>query len=206
MPNAELITFNISHRGLRAPKRRKHGKDRQTAAGPHGWNVPGFRETKDKGVDALEAEIRFRNATGLQLDVNMEAAEAAIAKVAERIYMTFSTVTMWTINQLWHHGKKGLHDFENTFNSYVEDLNAVDYYGERYVRFGDMAAELNEKYDLDLSMERITEVDEINDHTDIRIRRVTVPSIYELLKRNKFDDAAEFIKEFWGEEFFKYEN
>ena len=24
--------------------------------------------------------------------------------------------------------------------------------------------------------------------------------------RNKFDDAAEFIKEFWGEEFFKYEN
>lgn len=44
--------------------------------------------TKDKGVDALEAEIRFRNATGLQLDVNMEAAEAAIAKVAERIYMT----------------------------------------------------------------------------------------------------------------------
>ena len=162
--------------------------------------------TKDKGVDALEAEIRFRNATGLQLDVNMEAAEAAIAKVAERIYMTFSTVTMWTINQLWHHGKKVLHDFENTFNSYVEDLNAVDYYGERYVRFRDMAAELNEKYDLDLSMERITEVDEINDHADIRIRRVTVPSIYELLKRNKFDDAAEFIKEFWGEEFFKYEN
>ena len=26
------------------------------------------------------------------------------------------------------------------------------------------------------------------------------------IKRNKFDDAAEFIKEFWGEEFFKYEN
>lgn len=161
---------------------------------------------KDKGIDALEAEIRFRNATGLQLDVDMEAAEAAVAKVAERIYMTFSTVTMWSINQLWHHGKKGLHDFEETFNSYVQDLNAVDYYGERYIRFRDMAAELNEKYDLDLSMDHVVEVDELNDSSDIRIRRVTIPSIYELLKRNRFEDAAEFIKDFWGKEFFEDEN
>lgn len=155
-----------------------------------------------KGADALKEEIRFRNATGMQLDIDIEKANETMAMVARRMYMIFVTVAMWTIHELWHHGKKGLHDFKNRFNEYVQELNAVDYYGGRWIRFKDMATELNTKYDMDLNLDEIATVDELNDRADIRVKRVTIPAIYELLKRYQFEEAAEFIKEFWGKEFF----
>lgn len=161
---------------------------------PVDWKLP-----DGGGIEALEEEVRFRNATKLQIDIDTKKADKIYRDMLEKMYATYTTACYWTLNNLWHHGKKGLRAFKDEFDSHVLTLNMVDYYGERYVRFKDMAKELNEKYDLRIDMDRVEDVDTLNDRA--MDMRASIPAIYELLKGNGHEEAAGFLKEFFKEAF-----
>lgn len=159
----------------------------------------GLEIAKAGGIEALEQEVKFRGATKLQMDIDRELANGIFRDIMEKVYATYTTACYWTLNNLWHHGKKGLKAFKNAFDSHVITLNMLDCYGGRYVRFREMAAELNDKYDIGIDMERVQEVDLANDRgVDMR---ASIPAIYELLDRQGYKEAAAFIRSFFAEAF-----
>lgn len=158
-----------------------------------------YEIAKSKGIEALGEEVRFRNATKLQFEIDENKANEIYRDIMEKVYATYTTVCYWTLNNLWHHGKKGLRAFKEAFDSYVMTINMIDYYGQRYLTFKDMAAELNEKYDIGIDMDRVDEVDLANNRN--MDMRASIPAVYELLKGRGYEDAAGFIRSFFPEAF-----
>ena len=159
----------------------------------------GLEIAKAGGIEALEQEVKFRGATKLQMDIDRELANGIFRDIMEKVYATYTTACYWTLNNLWHHGKKGLKAFKEAFDSHVMTLTMVDCYGGRYVRFREMAKELNDKYDLGIDMDGVMKVDFINDRgTDMR---ASIPAIYILLHDRGYEDAAAFIRSFFAEAF-----
>ena len=71
-----------------------------------------LRIVKDKGIEELEKEIKFRQRTGISLNVTCQELNAASNKIKE---MTLDTVTLLSVAclcHLWGFGKK---DVSNTW-------------------------------------------------------------------------------------------
>ena len=161
--------------------------------------VRGLEIAEKKGIDELKKEVKFRGATKLQFEINMGKADEIYRDMLDKVYATFTVVCYQSIHDLWGYGEKRLKSFKDKFDSYVETLSMVDYYGYRYIEFRDMAKKLNEKYNLDINMDKIEQVDILNRNS--MDMRASIPAIYELLKQNGYTDASLFLKEFFPEAF-----
>lgn len=66
------------------------------------------RLVKDKGIEELEKEIRFRQRTGISLNVTRQELNEASNKIKEMTLDTFTLLSVACLCDLWGFGKKGV--------------------------------------------------------------------------------------------------
>lgn len=65
-----------------------------------------LRLVKDKGIEELEKEIKFRQRTGISLNVTRQELNAASNKIKEMTLDTYSILSIACLCDLWGFGKK----------------------------------------------------------------------------------------------------
>lgn len=158
-----------------------------------------LRIIEKDGVEGLRKEVQNRKAFFIPFDFGREECKVMYAMLAERILATYNSMALFTLHDRWGFGKKRLERFRDDFNEQCEMINAWDKFGERYVTIMDMAKEIMEKYDLELDMEQIGNVDKINKAEEEKSRKVELDAVMELLEQNGFGKAAGFLQKWKGE-------
>lgn len=65
-----------------------------------------LRLAKDKGIDELEKEVRFRQKTGISLNVTRQELNAASNKIKEMTLDTFTLLSIASLYDLYGFGEK----------------------------------------------------------------------------------------------------
>ena len=81
-----------------------------------------LRLVKDKGIEELEKEIKFRQRTGISLDVTRQELNAASAKIKDMVLDTYTILSIACLSDLWGVGKKRCQQFMDKMNEGAEYL------------------------------------------------------------------------------------
>ena len=65
-----------------------------------------LRIAKDKGIEELEKEVRFRQSSGISLNVTRQELNAASNKIKDMTLDTFTLLSIACLCDLWGFGKK----------------------------------------------------------------------------------------------------
>ena len=154
---------------------------------------------EEKGVEALRAEVRMRGSLGIPCAITREKAVESFHLLASRMYATYVSTAAMAVHDVFGAGEDRLKRWKARLDWYVQQVSTIDDYGEKWMDFRDMAQELNDRYNLGLDLDAAATVDDINN--DRFERRASVPALYDLLKREGFEDAAEFLRGYLKEAF-----
>ena len=93
-----------------------------------------LRIAKDKGIKELEKEVRFRQRTGISLNVTRQELNAASNKIKEMTLDTFTILSIACLHDLWGFGQKRCQQYMDKMAEgaqyLVEDLATWDDYIE----------------------------------------------------------------------------
>lgn len=81
-----------------------------------------FRLVKDKGIEELEKEIKFRNRTGISLNVTRQELNAASGKIKEMTLDTFTILGIATLHDAFGFGEKRCQRFMDKMGEGAEYL------------------------------------------------------------------------------------
>lgn len=154
---------------------------------------------EEKGVEPLRAEVRMRGSLGIPCAITREKAVESFRLLASRLYATYVSTSAMAVHDVFGAGEDRLKRWKARLDWYVQQVSTIDDYGEKWMDFKDMAQELNDRYNLGLDLDAAATVDDINN--DRFERRASVPALYDLLKREGFEDAAEFLRDYLKEAF-----
>lgn len=91
-----------------------------------------LRIAKDKGIEELEKEVRFRQRTGISLNVTRQELNAASNKIKEMTLDTFTILSIACLHDLWGFGQKRCQQYMDKMAEgaqyLVEDLATWDDY------------------------------------------------------------------------------
>lgn len=119
---------------------------------------------KEKGIEELEKEVKFRNARFIPLEFSMDAVRKANEEIAGRVVATLMATVFWTLHNSFKFGGDRLKKFEKAFYDECDLVDTLDPYGEHFVTIRDFAEELNNKYQLGLNVDLISKVESENDN------------------------------------------
>lgn len=99
---------------------------------------------KEKGVEGLEDEIKFRNITGLHTKYSKSELEEAEEKFKRQVVLYYQAASLFTLKEKFGFGKvrlKRYHDmFEDLCDSVIRD----------YLTLEDIVDYLKDEYDIEL--------------------------------------------------------
>lgn len=81
-----------------------------------------FSIVKERGIEGLEEEIKFRNATGIHTMLAKKDLEKATKKIKEMTIDTFTILSVATLRDEFEFGKKRLNRFIERMNLKAECL------------------------------------------------------------------------------------
>lgn len=81
-----------------------------------------LRIVKEKGIEGLEEEIRFRNITGIHTLLDKRSLDTATKKIKEMTIDTFTVLSVATLRDEFDFGKKRCERFINRMNLKAECL------------------------------------------------------------------------------------
>lgn len=81
-----------------------------------------LRIVKEKGIEGLEEEIRFRNITGIHTLLDKKSLDTATKKIKEMTIDTFTVLSVATLRDEFDFGKKRCERFIDRMNLKVECL------------------------------------------------------------------------------------
>jgi hypothetical protein len=85
-----------------------------------------LRLAKDKGIEELEKEVRFRNRTGVSLNLTRQEIAAGSDKIKNMTFDTMLAMSLMTLRDEFDFGKKRLERFKDRFTEKAASL-AEDY-------------------------------------------------------------------------------
>lgn len=156
--------------------------------------VYAYDYAESHGLEALKKELQFRRATYLQMEISTEKCNEIMEDVFTRIYNAYNVAVYKVLHDKYGFAEKRLKEFTDAFNGVVSDIATTDCYGEMLYTFEDYAKEFNEKYGMNLNMDKIEEVDALNRRSFGQ--KADVHAIEILLHEHGFGDAAEFLREY----------
>lgn len=121
---------------------------------------------KEKGVEELEKEIRFRNAHYVPLEISREELMDIYGLLSNRITETLLTMVMATLRDWKGFGKKRLEEFRNEFTQKCMAVDARDPFGQHYARISDYAEVLREECGIEMDIQTLRKVEEDNDRRE----------------------------------------
>ncbi len=81
-----------------------------------------LRIVKEKGIEGLEEEIRFRNITGIHTLLDKKSLDTATKKIKEMTIDTFTVLSVATLRDEFDFGKKRCERFIDRMNLKAECL------------------------------------------------------------------------------------
>ena len=101
---------------------------------------------REKGIDGLEEELKFRNCTRLPIGVKRSACDEAIGRIKEQTCDTFLILTIATLNDEFGFGQKRAQQFIDRF-----EFKAVCL-GEGYCTWEDHVKAIKDELKLELRL------------------------------------------------------
>lgn len=78
-----------------------------------------LRIVKDKGIEELEKEIKFRSTSGISLNVTSKELTAASENIKEMMLKTFTVLSIASIHDVFGFGKKRCQKYMDRMNEGV---------------------------------------------------------------------------------------
>lgn len=107
-----------------------------------------FKIAKEKGVDALEEEIKFRNATKIPTSVNRKVCNDVIEKIKNNTIDTVLIMSVAVLHDEFGFGTKRLKQFMDRFNLKTDCLC------DGYVTWQDFIDDISANLGLELTIRR----------------------------------------------------
>ena len=85
-----------------------------------------LRLAKDKGIEELEKEVRFRNRTGISLNLTRQELAAGSQNIKNMTFDTMLAMSLMVLRDEFDFGKKRLERFKDRFTQKATSL-ADDY-------------------------------------------------------------------------------
>lgn len=82
-----------------------------------------LRIAKEKGIEALEKELEFRNITNIPIKLSKGQVEAFVEETKNTIFDTVLLMSCYSLRDAFGFGNKRLMDFKNKFSEYTESLS-----------------------------------------------------------------------------------
>lgn len=149
---------------------------------------------KEQGLDALTKEIKIRNILKMDVWARKSEVEELHQNIAKNIYQTVMVTMLYTLHDIFGFGKVRLKKLKDAFDKTTKDIVDLDYWGEHYVTFQDYAKFLNDNYEFDFDEEAIKSIESNTNSSNPDYKRCELSGICNLLERNGFKDAAQFLK------------
>lgn len=105
-----------------------------------------LRLAKDKGIEELEKEVRFRNRTGVSLNLTRQEIAAGSDKIKNMTFDTMLAMSLMTLRDEFTFGKKRLERFKDRFTEKAASL------AEDYCTWLDIVDVLKEETGIDLEI------------------------------------------------------
>ena len=162
------------------------------------WRMQGIlyahKLVKEKGIEALEEDIRMRGFFSVPLALSKDEREKFILNVSSNLYATTLTVVCMVLRDQLGFGKKRLHRFKKHFDEVSETVFDFDQMGQHYVTLEDYAVYLNSEFGLGLDVERIAACQETS-YTEKEYKDMAdVNALIRDLKQAGFTDAGEWLE------------
>lgn len=106
-----------------------------------------LRLAKDKGIEELEKEVRFRNRTGVSLNLTRQEIAAGSDKIKNMTFDTMLAMSLMTLRDEFTFGKKRLERFKDRFTEKAASL------AEDYCTWLDIVDVLKEETGIDLEIQ-----------------------------------------------------
>lgn len=162
------------------------------------WRMQGMlaahKIVKEGGLEALDKEIRMRNFLKVDLWAKKGEVEALHKTISENVYTSMLMTMMFVLHDTFKFGKKRLDRLREDFDKKVKNISNLDWLGNHYVRFEDYGVYLNERYGYEFDVDKIAAIQDLQDEEDKRVRRCDVDRLVIELKKNGFEDAAEWLE------------
>lgn len=154
-----------------------------------------YNMAKDKGIEALEKDIKMRNITKLPISMNADHVVGLLGELSANLYHNMLCAVGYLMHSEYGFGKKRLQEFKENFDKAVEATLDFDYMGEHYVRLEDYAVEMKEKFPcFNIDIERVAFCQDQSDKDDPRYRMCKVDRVLEELRRVGYNEAADFLE------------
>ena len=163
------------------------------------WRMEGaitaLSKVKEQGYDTTLKEIRQRNVLKADFSMKKSYYDSWWDETSKNLYTNMFTCVCYTLNRCFRFGPKKLAEFKKNFDDEVKKCLDLDYLGEHYVTMTDYAKELNQKYNMEIDIKRISESETKTDETipafhDSRL----YDGIANMLQLNGYEEAAEFMR------------
>ena len=154
-----------------------------------------YNMVKEKGIDALEKDIKLRNILHVDVKVNGKTLREDYNLIARKTVMNIMSSALWALHDTFGFGRKRLMRYKEAFENVVKDVCDLDYLGERYVRLEDFAVELNERYNLGIDVECVAACQDVYDKRDPEYRSCKIDRVLQELRNGGYKEAAEFIEQ-----------
>lgn len=152
-----------------------------------------YKIVKEKGVDELEKELKFRQAHFVPLEYTSEKIAKIEEFLKDRVIATMLPVIMYVLNDTFGFGRERLLRFQQAFYHRCEMMASLDPLGEPYERVG-LYAKVLEKYGITFDL---SEIDTVQQENDTYSRRYTdLNYIIDLLERKGYPAAAAELYEY----------
>lgn len=149
---------------------------------------------KKDGVEGLEKEVKKRGLFKVPFNYTQTQRDNFLREVSHNLYMNMMATFAYALNSEFGFGKERLVRLRKKVSDLVEDVFDLDYMGERYVRLEDYATEMNERYDLGLDVEIISDCQKLQDKPENGYHYADINRVLLVLENEGYKDAAEFLK------------
>ena len=98
-----------------------------------------LRIAKEKGIEALEKELEFRNITNIPIKISKGQVEAFVEETKQTMFDTILLMSFYSLRDAFGFGNKRLMDFKNKFSEYTESLSGG------YMQWQEIAEQMTEE-------------------------------------------------------------
>jgi hypothetical protein len=105
-----------------------------------------LRLAKDKGIEELEKEVRFRNRTGVSLNLTRQELAAGSQNIKNMTFDTMLAMSLMVLRDEFDFGKKRLERFKDRFTQKATSL------ADDYCTWLDIIDTLKEETGIDLEI------------------------------------------------------
>lgn len=81
-----------------------------------------LRVAKEKGIEGLEKELEFRNATNIPIKVSQKMVDDFVQETKEATIDTVCIMSMYALRDEFGFGPKRLNQYKKRFNDYTDSL------------------------------------------------------------------------------------